>query len=900
MNEGAYYSTIEDDRAVSAEELDTERRKNQAYEYLCRLQEAREWLSKEIGEVIDSGNFEESLRDGVYLGKLVKKFAPELIPKIFVDSVLQYRHTDNINSFFQFAKKIGLPYVFMFELVDLYEKKNPPRVIYCIHALAHYLSKKKVTGDLEDVFGRAKFSEEEIAKKAEEINAAGLSFPNFVTISTKIERTKMPENDIITEKALFLSDKEERFKEDIESVLEGRLDSDVFVSCREDVFSPEDDPVLIRAASIVQGYVRMLLQRKSIDEIQNRAPMTLFTLRSFLPLLSGEEEMEEMVIEELNKILTALFSENAAREKSLSNLENRISLLIKNKIGNKDEALKEKGTYMQFKSLQKLFAWVHDDPSLFVKAIAAMREEDAEIFIKKHLLTLFGNAKTPKEEYNYLRVAEALVKESKTFGTKHAEKYRYISLASSAIQVLIVTHCQTYPQKRIQQALLNVLKKEQEGGGLHAAPLGSQSLHAPSSLVSRALVESLPELPYPIQFFSNALLTVLNEEHPENTADNIFTLLSTVWEVFFAPFITEMDALDDKIPQEASEEAVFLSSVCEYVSRCIREKRDEWRRAAEKLKEAISLLSISEYYTLQYIENRPMSNLLCLSGDEVNYLLDLLKNTPDLPQDLYALVQRCSPFPFKLVFVVPGGISHSPEESTGAVEKKMAKWAVVKLLKCTTGKNMTDLLQRISTKEEEERFLTNWEMEAEKYKDETKSLLTKLFDLGLIRNINTCDELLRMIAQDIVFRGKHKIARAREIKATEKAIVNLEEARRDIETRQRLCSEYLALLSLKIIKTSKMYTSSAKKLLEDRTISRMFNWAPSQVDSVSVCFKSEESGKICISVLILGLSSASEFVTLDELLLRESRSDTEIRFEGVGCVFSIPKLIHLINRKFLR
>lgn len=70
---------------------------------------------------------------------------------------LDFRHSDNINVFFNFVRGVGLPEVsvvhrsclesfltasqsFIFELTDLYEKKNFPKVIYCIHALRYAYS----------------------------------------------------------------------------------------------------------------------------------------------------------------------------------------------------------------------------------------------------------------------------------------------------------------------------------------------------------------------------------------------------------------------------------------------------------------------------------------------------------------------------------------------------------------------------------------------------------------------------------------------------------------------------------------------------------------------------------------------------------------------------------------
>jgi len=116
--------------------MDTQRHLLQAYEYLCHCGEAKEWMEHEVGEELGAVvEMEESMRDGVYLAKLARKFEPQCVPKIFTHPKLQYKHTDNVNYFFRATKKIGLPEFFSFELTDLYEKKNFPKVVYCIHAL---------------------------------------------------------------------------------------------------------------------------------------------------------------------------------------------------------------------------------------------------------------------------------------------------------------------------------------------------------------------------------------------------------------------------------------------------------------------------------------------------------------------------------------------------------------------------------------------------------------------------------------------------------------------------------------------------------------------------------------------------------------------------------------------
>jgi Ras GTPase-activating-like protein IQGAP2/3 len=117
--------------------MDTQRHLLQAYEYLCHCGEAKQWLEhcvgEELGDVVD---MENEMRDGIILAKLARTFEPECVPRIFTHPKLQYRHTDNTNYFFRFCNKVELPISFQFELTDLYEKKNFPKVVYCIHALS--------------------------------------------------------------------------------------------------------------------------------------------------------------------------------------------------------------------------------------------------------------------------------------------------------------------------------------------------------------------------------------------------------------------------------------------------------------------------------------------------------------------------------------------------------------------------------------------------------------------------------------------------------------------------------------------------------------------------------------------------------------------------------------------
>ncbi|RPB03124.1 hypothetical protein L873DRAFT_279649 [Choiromyces venosus 120613-1] len=161
--------------------MDKRRQYIQAYEYLCHIGEAKEWLESCIGEPIPPVvELEEALRDGVTLAKLVRVFAPELVPRIFEAKKLQFRHSDNIDRFFKFLKRVELPEIFIFELTDLYNKKNIPKVIYCLHALSYLLIRLGLTDNsIGNLVGKLEFTEAEIQNTQRGLDMAGVSLPSF-------------------------------------------------------------------------------------------------------------------------------------------------------------------------------------------------------------------------------------------------------------------------------------------------------------------------------------------------------------------------------------------------------------------------------------------------------------------------------------------------------------------------------------------------------------------------------------------------------------------------------------------------------------------------------------------------------------------------------------------------
>ncbi|AMD21418.1 HER139Wp [Eremothecium sinecaudum] len=135
------------------------------FEFLCRVGEAKRWIEEVIKEELPdelelaTGN---AMRDGYFLAKLTQIIKPDLVSNIIPPGRLQFKHTQNINAFFALTDQVGVPDLFRFELTDLYEKKDLPKVFETLHALASILN-ARYSGQVPEILnlsGTLEFSEE--------------------------------------------------------------------------------------------------------------------------------------------------------------------------------------------------------------------------------------------------------------------------------------------------------------------------------------------------------------------------------------------------------------------------------------------------------------------------------------------------------------------------------------------------------------------------------------------------------------------------------------------------------------------------------------------------------------------------------------------------------------------
>lgn len=214
--------------------MDTQRKHLQAYEYLCHIGEARAWLEDvlEPAELPPIVQLEEALRDGVTLAEAVVRLCPKLPPeqqralgnlRIFRSTRLQFRHSDNIALFFRFLAEVELPELFRFELVDLYEKKNIPKVIYCIHALSWLLFRKGIVSfRIGNLVGQLQFEEHELEEAQKGIDRSGIAMPNFGGMREAMQVEPEPEPEPEPTPEELLAEQEDMIV-DLQSQVRGAL-----------------------------------------------------------------------------------------------------------------------------------------------------------------------------------------------------------------------------------------------------------------------------------------------------------------------------------------------------------------------------------------------------------------------------------------------------------------------------------------------------------------------------------------------------------------------------------------------------------------------------------------------------------------------------------------------------
>jgi hypothetical protein len=102
--------------------------------------EILEWISAVLDEPLPEGEFEEVLKNGVVLCRLMNKIVANSVPK-FKEKGPAFLLMENIQSFVGAAKKYGVPDEEVFQTPDLFEARNIPQVVLCLFSLGRTTQK---------------------------------------------------------------------------------------------------------------------------------------------------------------------------------------------------------------------------------------------------------------------------------------------------------------------------------------------------------------------------------------------------------------------------------------------------------------------------------------------------------------------------------------------------------------------------------------------------------------------------------------------------------------------------------------------------------------------------------------------------------------------------------------
>jgi len=114
-----------------------------AYEYLCRQAEAKEWIEAVLGESLgEEKDVYKLLGNGVTLCRLINTMWPGTIKSINKPNSFAFKLRENITFFLEACEAKGLNRSDIFSVEDLFGKNNMPLVLVSLQKLAEMACKE--------------------------------------------------------------------------------------------------------------------------------------------------------------------------------------------------------------------------------------------------------------------------------------------------------------------------------------------------------------------------------------------------------------------------------------------------------------------------------------------------------------------------------------------------------------------------------------------------------------------------------------------------------------------------------------------------------------------------------------------------------------------------------------
>lgn len=262
------------------EDVDERRLNRIAYEYLCRCEEVRTWLSECLNDdtLVPTTDLEENLRNGVLLARLGNSFAPEVVPEKGIFDIRQekyrqndatpvYRHSDNIMQWRRAMESVRLPEIFIPETADVFEGRNM-KTVFCLFALATLLHRQRKAPPMRNLAGKAKFSANELVTAKENLKDSKL--PEFGDVGSMLSDRK---NDANAQALAMTALQEAVAEKDAGKVLEVLKSAPASIDYVEDSLAQqyldglqgEEEPL---AKIFVQSVVNSVNNKSAMEQLE--------------------------------------------------------------------------------------------------------------------------------------------------------------------------------------------------------------------------------------------------------------------------------------------------------------------------------------------------------------------------------------------------------------------------------------------------------------------------------------------------------------------------------------------------------------------------------------------------------------------------------------------------------
>jgi hypothetical protein len=324
---------------------------------------------------------------------------------------------------------------------DLYDRKNMPRVIYCIHALSHYLAKKGIAPKIKNLLGSLQFTEDELAGAQRDLDDCRVPMPSFKNVGAAVSQEIQADMEQLKNEAATR----------IQAAWRGYSTRKRVADLLGSLMSHEQ--IYVEFQARCRGFLTR--QRwTSIREPRN----TISSLRKLLPSIDhlddNEIDFEEEVrLEHLKQQIVKMIRGNNLIDREIRDLDTKIGLLVRNRI-TLDEIMEttrehykrlrdsqrdtrqqqqqqqhqqqqlrhlnpnlyllkpvDKESKARLETYGHLFYLLQTDPRYLARLFRVLNQTKIPAFLEPLVFSLYNYGQSEREEYLLLKLFETMIHE---------------------------------------------------------------------------------------------------------------------------------------------------------------------------------------------------------------------------------------------------------------------------------------------------------------------------------------------------------------------------------------------------------------------------------------------------------------------------------------------------------